>query len=161
MHSYGLEREQWLPKPINEVFSFFSRPENLQAITPPWLDFRMVEAPQVLLAGSLIRYRLRWHWVPIRWTTEISEWNPPHGFVDREIKGPYALWNHEHWFAARDGGTTMRDRVTYALPFGFLGQMTYPLVKRDVEKIFDFRAETMRRLFPVSSADSESDRARL
>jgi ligand-binding SRPBCC domain-containing protein len=148
MPSYRLEREQWLPKPIAEVFSFFSRPENLQVITPPWLDFRMVESPQALVAGSLIRYRLRWRGIPIRWTTEISEWNPPHRFVDREIKGPYALWNHEHWFEAGAGGTTMRDRVTYALPFGFLGQIAYPVVRRDVERIFDFRAQIMSRLFP-------------
>ena len=149
MHTYRLEREQWLPQPVDVVFSFFSRPENLQAITPPWLDFRMVETPESLAAGSLIRYRLRWRWLPIRWTTEITEWNPPHGFVDREVSGPYALWNHEHWFVSQQGGTTMRDRVTYALPFAWVGRIAHwAVVKRDVEKIFDFRAETMRRLFP-------------
>src|SRR5450631_1291646 len=121
MQTYRLEREQWLPRLVDEVYSFFSRPENLQVITPPWLDFRMVETPESLAAGSLIRYRLRWRGLPIWWTTEISEWNPPHGFVDREVSGPYALWNHEQWL----------------------------VVKRDVERIFDFRAETMRRLFPA------------
>jgi hypothetical protein len=148
MRTFLLEREQWLPRPIEEVFAFFSRPENLQVITPPWLDFRMVETPQTLQAGSLILYRLRWRGLPIRWTTEISEWNPPHGFVDREKSGPYALWNHEHRFTARDDGTTMRDRVTYALPLGWIGGLAHRVVvKRDVERIFDFRAETMRRLF--------------
>ena len=149
LKAYCLEREQWLPRTLDEVFLFFSRPENLQVITPPWLDFRMVQAPETLAVGSLIRYRLRWRWVPIRWTTEISAWNPPHGFVDREVSGPYALWNHEHWFAAQDDGTTMRDRVTYALPLGWLGRLSHEvMVKRDVAKIFDFRAESMRRLFP-------------
>ena len=95
---YYLEREQWLPRPIEEVFSFFSRPENLQVITPSWLDFRVIEAPDELEAGALIRYRLRWRRWPIRWTTEFTVWNPPHGFVDRQLSGPYALWNHE--FAA-------------------------------------------------------------
>lgn len=150
MHTYVLHREQWLTRPIEEVFEFFSRPENLQVITPPWLDFRMVATPQTLQAGSLIRYRLRWHALPIRWTTEISEWNPPHGFVDREVSGPYALWNHEHSFSAYEGGTTMRDRVTYALPFGILGWIAHKiLVKRDVERIFDYRSQTMQRLFPA------------
>jgi ligand-binding SRPBCC domain-containing protein len=149
MRTYLLEREQWLPRPIDEVFHFFSRPENLQVITPNWLDFRMVESPEKLAVGSLIRYRLRWRGMPIRWTTEISEWNPPHGFVDREISGPYAMWNHEHWFVERDGGTTMRDRVTYALPLGFAGRVAQRMfVWRDLESLFDFRAETMRRLFP-------------
>jgi ligand-binding SRPBCC domain-containing protein len=150
MHNYCIEREQWLPKPVDEVFHFFSRPENLQVITPPWLDFRMVETPEKLAVGSLIRYQLRWRCVPIRWTTQISEWNPPHGFVDCEVSGPYALWNHEHWFAGKDGGTTMRDRVTYALPFGWIGRVAQrAVVKRDLEALFDFRSEAMRRLFPV------------
>ncbi len=150
MHIYVLEREQWLPRPINEIYEFFSRPENLQAITPPWLDFQMAETPDTLKAGARIRYRLRWRWIPIRWTTEIAEWNPPHGFVDRALKSPYALWHHEHFFTAHDGRTLMRDRVRYALPFGMLGRIAHPLiVKRDVEKIFGFRAETMRRLFPA------------
>jgi len=150
MRTYVLQREQWLPWPIDEVFSFFSRPENLQVITPPWLDFKMFEVPGELAVGSLIRYRLRWHGVPIRWKTEISEWNPPHGFVDRELSGPYTLWNHEHFFAADKSGTTMRDRVTYVLPFGPIGWLTHwMVVQRDVERIFDFRAETMRQLFPA------------
>lgn len=88
--------------------------------------------------------------MPIQWTTEITEWNPPHGFVDREVSGPYALWNHEHWFMPHGAGTTMRDRVTYALPLAWVGRLAYwAVVKRDVEKIFDFRAEIMRRLFPA------------
>jgi ligand-binding SRPBCC domain-containing protein len=148
MHTYLLEREQWLPRPVEEVFHFFSRPENLQEITPSWLEFRMVKTPEVLTAGSLIHYRLRWHGLPIRWTTEISQWNPPHGFVDREVSGPYALWNHEHWFVAHAGGTTMRDRATYALPLGWIGRMAqWAVVKRDVDGMFDFRAKAMRRLF--------------
>jgi ligand-binding SRPBCC domain-containing protein len=134
---------------LDEIFGFFSRPENLQALTPPWVDFHIVEAPRELAAGSLIRYRLRWHGVPIRWTTEISEWNPPHGFVDRQLSGPYALWNHEHVFVVHNGGTTMRDRVTYGLPFGPIGWLAHRIVvKRDVERLFDFRADAMRRLFP-------------
>ncbi len=151
MRLYCLEREQWLPRPIDEVFSFFSRPENLQAITPPWLDFRMVETPDNLQSGALIRYRLRWRWIPIRWTTEITEWEPPHSFVDRQISGPYLLWNHQHSFTPREGGTLMHDFVTYALPLGPVGGMARGfLVKRDVERIFNFRAQTMRQLFPAT-----------
>jgi ligand-binding SRPBCC domain-containing protein len=150
MKEYVLEREQWLPRRIDEVFVFFSRPENLQVLTPPWLDFRMVEAPKELSKGSLIRYRLRWRRMPIWWTTEISEWNPPYRFADRELSGPYALWNHEHDFVEFQDGTTMRDRVNYALPFGPLGRLAHrAVVERDVKRIFDFRAETMRGLFPA------------
>lgn len=150
MHSHLLSRDQWLPRPVEEVFAFFCRPENLQAITPPWLDFRIVQIPDSLTAGSLIRYRLRLHHIPIWWTTVISEWDPPHRFVDRQLSGPYRLWVHEHEFVPERGGTMLRDRVTYALPFGFLGEIVHrTVVKGDLERIFDFRAETMRRLFPA------------
>ena len=150
MRTYSLNREQWVPRPLGEVFSFFSRPENLQAITPPWLDFGMVETPKALVPGAVIRYRLKWHSLPIRWTSEISEWNPPHGFVDRALSGPYALWNHEHSFSPDNGGTTIHDCVTYALPLGWAGRLAHRLwVRRDVEKIFDYRAEKMRVLFPA------------
>jgi ligand-binding SRPBCC domain-containing protein len=88
MHIYILGRDQWLPKSLDDVFSFFSRPENLQIITPPRLDFRTVDAPQFLAVGSLLRYRLRWHGLPILWTTEITEWNPSHRFVHGEIPRP-------------------------------------------------------------------------
>ena len=126
MPSYRLDREQWLLPAIDEVFFFVSRPENLPILAPPGLEVRTVESPP----------------------TEICQWNPLPGFVDCEIKGPYALWHHENWFELGDGGTSIRDRVTYALPFGFLGKMAYPVVRCKVEKIFDFRAQTMPRLFP-------------
>lgn len=149
MHTYYLTRDLWLPRPIDQVFAFFSRPDNLQVITPGWLDFRMAERPNELAAGALIRYRSRWHGLPIRWSTEISKWNPPHGFVDRALSGPYAMWNHQHSFVAERGGTVVRDSVTYALPLGWIGMVAHRLwVRRDVERIFDYRAEKMKQLFP-------------
>jgi len=151
MRLYCLEREQWLPRPIEEVFSFFSRPENLQTITPLWLYFRVIESPPELVAGSLIRYRLRVHWIPVHWTSEITVWDPPHRFIDRQLSGPYALWHHEHSFSMRQGGTVIRDFVTYALPLGGLGGFAHTLfVKRDVQSIFDFRAQTMQQKFAVT-----------
>ncbi|SRR5581483_1349690 len=148
MHSYILKREQWLPRPVVEVFAFFSRPENLQVLTPPWLDFRIVESPESLAKGSLIRYRLRLRGFPIRWTTEITEWKPPFRFVDLQLSGPYRLWNHEHDFVEERGGTRICDRVTYALPFGIIGRLAHgAFVEADVQRIFDFRTNTMRNLF--------------
>lgn len=149
MRTFLLQREQWVPKPLDEVFAFFSKPQNLQELTPDWLDFRIVEAPQTLSRGSLIRYQLRWHWIPISWTSEISEWDPPHSFVDRAIDGPYALWDHRHSFEAHNGGTTIRDRVTYALPFGWIGVIAQQFrVRHDLDRIFDYRTSKMRQLFP-------------
>ena len=149
MRLYFLQREQRVKAPLEKVFSFFSRPENLQKLTPPWLDFRIVEAPAELAAGALVRYQLRWHFLPIRWSGEIVAWSPPHKFVDRALSGPYALWNHEHSFEPCRGGTTMHDLLTYALPLGICGTIAHRLwVKGDIERVFDYRADKMRELFP-------------
>ena len=98
--------------------------------------------------GTLIRYRLRVHRVPVSWLTEITAWEPPHRFVDEQIKGPYALWQHTHTFEpTRDGGTLMRDVVRYRIGFGPLGRSpTGLVVRRDVEAIFDYRAQRIPAL---------------
>lgn len=147
MKTYTLHREQWLPRPRAEVFAFFADAANLQALTPPWLHFEILTPqPIELRPGALIDYRIRLRGFPIRWQTEISEWNPPESFVDRQLRGPYTLWHHTHRFAEQDGGTLCSDDVRYR-PFG--GALIQALfVRRDVERIFDYRAERMRELFP-------------
>jgi ligand-binding SRPBCC domain-containing protein len=84
---------------------------------------------------------------PQRWTSEITEWDPPAKFVDEQRKGPYRSWHHEHTFRAVDGGTEIRDRVEYALPFGPLGRIAHAaLVRRQLEAIFDHREEVVHEL---------------
>jgi ligand-binding SRPBCC domain-containing protein len=142
-----LTREQRLPGPPDEVFPFFSDAHNLEAITPPWLGFRVITPrPIDLRAGALIEYRLRLHRIPLRWRTRIAVWDPPRRFVDVQLSGPYRLWHHTHDFAPDpDGGTLMRDTVRYALPLGPLGGVAHrALVKRDLAAIFDFRREAIR-----------------
>src|SRR5262249_19575748 len=80
-----IEREQWIARPIEEVFAFYSDPTNLEAITPQWLHFSVIATPPIAMAaGTVIEYRLRWHVVPLRWTTLIEDWEPPHRFVDMQ-----------------------------------------------------------------------------
>ena len=146
--TYTLKRSQWVPRKLEDVFEFFSRAENLQELTPPWLNFEIVEPPEELRAGALIRYRLRVRGVPIGWVSEIREWDPPRSFVDVQVKGPYALWHHTHRFVEERGGTRIEDEVRYALPLGILGWVAHAVVvRRDIEKIFNFRGEKMRERF--------------
>ena len=146
MRIHVLEREQRLPGPPEAVFGFFADARNLEAITPPLLRFRVVTpAPIVMRAGTLIRYRLRVHGVPVRWLTQITAWEPPHRFVDAQVRGPYRHWHHEHRFTPDGaGGTLMRDRVDYELPLGPLGDVAHALfVRRDLERIFDHRRDAV------------------
>jgi ligand-binding SRPBCC domain-containing protein len=157
VHVHTLRREQRLPGPPEEVFGFFADARNLEAITPSLLRFRVMGsgAEAIEMApGTLIRYRLRVHGMPVGWLTAIREWDPPHRFVDEQLRGPYALWHHTHSFEALEGGgTLMRDVVRYALPFGPLGELARRLfVARDVEAIFDYRAQRIAVLAGVRSA---------
>lgn len=145
--AYVLEREQVVPRDCGEVFAFFAEARNLEAITPPWLRFRVTTPGEVALRrGALIEYRLRLHGVPIRWRTEIAAWEPERRFVDVQVAGPYALWEHIHTFEPHEDGTLVRDRVRYALPLGPLGRLAHAvLVRRDLARIFDFRRDAVAR----------------
>ena len=139
-----LIREQRLPGTPADVFPFFAEAANLEAITPPWLHFRIVTAqPVEMREGALIEYRLRLRGIPLRWRTRIDVWEPGVRFVDRQLSGPYRLWHHTHEFEADGPGhTLMRDTVRYEVP---LGRLAHPLVTRDLDRIFDFRAAAIER----------------
>jgi ligand-binding SRPBCC domain-containing protein len=146
MRVHQFEQELWLPRPRGEVFIFFSDARNLDSITPKWLSFRTVTTlPLEMKVGALIDYRLRVHRIPLRWRSRITEWQPPGRFVDEQVRGPYHLWRHEHEFEERDGGTLVRDKVRYAVHFDLLVHTLF--VRRDVEKIFAYRAEKLREMF--------------
>jgi len=146
MKTFEFRTELWLPRPRKEIFAFFGDAYNLQAITPPWLNFEVLTpAPIPMAAGTLIDYRLRVRGVPLRWRTRINAWEPPFRFQDEQLRGPYRLWIHEHRFEDRDGGTLCRDEVHYAVPGGSL--MNWLWVRRDVQTIFDYRSEQLRKQF--------------
>jgi ligand-binding SRPBCC domain-containing protein len=144
-----LRREEWIARPIDEVFAFFADAHNLEEITPPWLGFRILSmSTDVVENGTTIRYRLRLHGIPVHWLTEICECNPPHCFVDVQTSGPYKHWRHKHEFEAHGNGTKMVDEVNYSLPFGVLGRIVHAAkVRRDVNRIFDYRRLRIHALF--------------
>jgi hypothetical protein len=157
---FTLEHEQWVPRPLEEVFSFFSDARNLEILTPEWLRFEILTPPPIEMAvGAKIDYRLHWHGIPLLWKTEITHWEPPFHFEDLQIKGPYKLWHHTHRFKAIEGGTRITDSVRYALPFGILGQIAHAFsVRQNVEDIFKYRDEKVRALFGGGSNSPTEDR---
>ena len=141
-----LRREQTLPGTPDQVFRFFADALNLEAITPPWLGFRVTTPrPIEMRAGALIEYKLRLRGIPIAWLTRIEEWTPGVRFVDAQLAGPYRLWHHTHEFTPDGaGGTLMRDTVRYALPYWPLGEVAHAVVvRRDLAGIFDFRRDAV------------------
>lgn len=137
--------ELWLPLPPERLFSFFADAANLETITPPWLNFKILTpAPIEMREGTLIDYRLLIHLLPVKWRTRISAWQPPHFFVDEQLRGPYRKWIHQHMFDPSDGGTLVRDLVTYSVPFDSV--LHRWLVRPDIEKIFRYRSDQLRKI---------------
>jgi ligand-binding SRPBCC domain-containing protein len=146
---YTLRREQYMSASLTTVFSFFEQAENLARITPPWLDFRILTPTPIRMGlGTEIEYTIHWLGVPVRWYTRITDYDPPHRFVDEQLRGPYRQWRHLHSFNTDNGRTRMIDRVDYILPFGVVGRMAHTvLVRNQLCGIFDYRQHVVDQIF--------------
>lgn len=144
-----LEQTTHIDAPLTDVFAFFSSPVNLARITPPDMGFRVTEGPdRALRQDDRIHYAIRVLGVPLRWTTRITLWRDGEAFTDFQERGPYRYWLHTHTFREAAGGVEMHDRVEYELPFGLLGRIFgTPIVRRQLEAIFAFRATAIREIF--------------
>ena len=142
-----LETVTSLPLPQDAVFAFFANAEYLQRITPPELAFRILtQTPIDIGEGAIIDYRLRLFGVPFNWRTRILQWQPNARFIDEQVSGPYRSWRHVHTFAECEEGTRMTDRVEYRLPLQPAGALALPLVRRQLDRIFRYRASAIRLL---------------
>lgn len=146
--TYTLERTQLIPRPLSEVFPFFSDAKNLEAITPAFLQFKILTpGPIPMQAGTLIDYRIRLLGMPMFWRTKIETFEPPLRFSDTQVRGPYRLWHHTHEFLETADGTLMTDHVRYQMPFGPLGTLVHALwTRRTLERIFDYRFQKVAEL---------------
>jgi Uncharacterized conserved protein len=156
MADHFLRTSLRLAVPRPRAFAFFGDVENLARITPPELAFRIrTPLPVMLGEGSLIDYTIGLYGIPMRWRTRIVRWRENEEFVDEQLSGPYALWVHRHSF--RDdgaGGTIIDDEVRYRLPFGALGELAHPLVRRQLRRIFTYRGEMVPALLGGAPARS-------
>ena len=146
MADFKLEREVLIRRPREEIFEFFSDAFNLQVLTPGWLHFNILTpAPIEMRVGTRIDYRLRLFGVPLRWTSEITAWEPPLRFIDEQLSGPYKKWVHEHRFVETESGTLVTDEVDYAVPLG--APVNALIVGPQLKMIFDYRSKRMLEHF--------------
>ncbi len=155
MTDHVLERRFWLPRPRSDVFEFFADPGNLVLVNPPAARLSWLAAPPPLAAGAVLDFSVRLYGVPARWRVMIREFDRPYRFVDVQLWGPFARWEHRHRFVegpapggdAGESGTWVEDRVTYRLPLGPLGRLAHALgARRQITALFDYRERRLREL---------------
>ncbi|MDJ0766909.1 MAG: SRPBCC family protein [Myxococcota bacterium] len=149
MREYILERHQFVPGDLSTIFEFFENPHNLSKITPPWLNFRVDSASdEEVRIGTEISYKIKWFGLSLRWKSRITEYESNARFADKMILGPYKSWYHVHQFRSVPGGVEIVDTVKYRLPFGPVGRLAHFLiVSKQLKSIFDYRKQTIERLF--------------
>ena len=156
MADYVIERRLWLRRRRQEVFGFFADPKNLGALHPEWARPRwLVEPPDRLDAGAVLDFSVAVAGLRVRWRVMVREFDPPFRFVDAQIRGPFARWEHRHRFLEepeREGadgpGTWVEDRVTYRLPLGPLGRAAHALgAGRRIAGLFEYRDRRLREIF--------------
>lgn len=158
MKVHTLTRSQRIDRPVDEVFAFFAKPENLALITPSSLNFHILTPKPIDMAvGTLIDYTVKIMGMRVFWRSLITHYDSPREFVDEQLKGPYRLWHHRHSFREIDGGTLIEDNVAYALPFSFIGDIVHGIyVRRNLESIFDFRARAISEIFETQASEGQT-----
>jgi ligand-binding SRPBCC domain-containing protein len=151
MADHVLESRLWLARPRPDVFAFLADPANLARVMP--FPVRVLTPRVRMEAGAVIDLRIGWLGVPLAWRMFIREWDPPYRFVDVQVRGPCARWEHRHRLLEQDGGTWIEDRVTYRLPLGPLGHAAHALlVGRQLRAAWAYRrARLVELLAPVSA----------
>ena len=154
MSEHILNRKLTLDLPRKAVFDFFADAGNLERITPPELNFQITTPQPIdIKKDALIDYRLKLRGLPLKWRTIISVWNPPFEFVDEALRSPYKQWIHRHTFTELAADKTLiEDEVRYRLPLEPFGDAAHWFVKRELDYIFDFRQETVRKILQESGA---------
>ncbi len=152
------EWEQFIPRSLDEVWHFFSRPENLNAITPDDMAFEIlsdIEGRQ-MYPGMIILYKVSpFFGFKMDWATEITHIKKSSYFIDEQRFGPYAFWRHQHHFEEKNDGVLMRDMLHYKVPYGPIGSLADALfVDRQIEQIFNYRIKAVERIFDFATAET-------
>jgi ligand-binding SRPBCC domain-containing protein len=139
--------ELFVPRPVTEVYAFFKQPANLLKLTPPAFDLILTSQPDEIGPGVQLEFYLRLWGRTMKWVSVVEHCYPPYYFADRQLKGPYQLWNHEHFFIPAGEGTLIMDKIVYRLPFFPFGELAYPVVKKRVNDLLAYRQQALKQLF--------------
>jgi len=142
--------QQTLPITLEEAWTFFSDPKNLNLLTPPDIHFKILnDVPDKMYQGTMIIYEINVFLnIKFNWATEITMIEPGNYFIDEQRTGPYRIWHHEHHFAKTGGGVLMTDKLYYDIGKSVFGWLAAKLfVHKKVAAIFEYRYKRLEELF--------------
>jgi len=147
--TYTLKAKQKLPISITNSWNFFSTPKNLSKITPSHMNFKILTDFGKMYEGQIIKYKVSpFPFFRVGWTTKITSVEKPFSFTDKQISGPFTLWEHEHKFEENNDGIYAYDIVNYKLPLGLVGRLFGgKIIKWQLNRIFEYRKKMLNKIF--------------
>ena len=146
---YTLNTEQVLPITLKKSWDFFSSPKNLFKITPEHMNFKILTDFKKMYEGQIIKYRVSpFPFFRVGWTTKITYVEEPFSFIDKQVSGPFNLWEHTHTFKQKNNKLLVSDIVKYKLPLGLIGRIFGgAIVTYQLNKIFKYRNKQLNKIF--------------
>jgi len=141
----SVTRRSPMPVPVEALWAWHTRPGALERLMPPWDAARVVARSGGIENGTRVTLKVPFGPLRLPWTSEHFDVNPPHGFADRQISGPFAQWVHRHLMAA-DGlaSSTLEDRIDFTGPAGPVGRAAARrAVAARVPALLRYRHETL------------------
>jgi ligand-binding SRPBCC domain-containing protein len=156
MVDHIIEQHLVIGRPRPAVFAFFADPRHVNHLTPPWLRVRLLRGEARRQAGAVLDYRVQCFGIPLAMRGFVREFDPPFRFLEVQVRGPFARWEHRHRFLDTGETTLMEDRLVYRLPFGLVGRAVHLLVAQQMmAAAWAYRTRRIGELVgPVSSPEA-------
>lgn len=135
-----------------EAFEFLAQPENIQLITPSEMMLVFDAAPLRLSLGARMEFRVQAYGVVRSSVHDVTVWEQPRKFIERQIEGPMGAWEHEHHFEETPSGVLVTDRIHFIPPGGMLGLLINERkIREALEEGFGHRHYELEKRFGTPS----------
>jgi len=134
---------------LEELFDFHLDTNNIKLITPSHTKVELIDYEETTFEGKIIKLKTTRAWVTIDWIVKIEKYEYPNLMVDVALKSPFAFWEHQHIFTKKGSMCELKDVIKYKLPFGILGKLIAPFIKKDIANMFAYRHTQTKKILEI------------
>ena len=142
-----LRLETFMAAPVDRCFDL-ARSIDLHIASTNWTGERAIAGVTSGLIGSGqdVTWEGRHFGLKLHHTSRITVYDRPHHFQDCMLRGRFKSFCHDHYFEPRAGGTTMRDEVEFAAPYGPMGWLVErALLKAHMTDLLERRNQAIKQ----------------